>query len=109
MIALDFNDPVFQRSTGATAFFQRRGQFLQRVFGQRHAGDGRHRLATTALALATHAGYAVPGRDHGLFADTGVHRLAAFRAVAAADAAMYRAKSLGRNRVEAATEADWRP
>jgi two-component system cell cycle response regulator len=28
--------------------------------------------------------------------------------IAAADVAMYRAKALGRNRVEAANEADWR-
>ena len=28
--------------------------------------------------------------------------------IAAADTAMYRAKALGRNRVEAAVEADWR-
>ena len=40
VIALDLDDPVFQRATGATTLFQRGGQFLQGLFSQGHAGDG---------------------------------------------------------------------
>src|SRR3989344_2074660 len=95
MIALDFNDPVFQRSTGTTAFFQRGRQFLECVFGQGHAGDGGHRLAATALAFAAHASNAVAGRDNGLFADAGVYRFTAFRAMTTCVGGKYQATKGG--------------
>src|SRR5688572_12901751 len=95
MIALDFDDSVFQRPTGSTTFFQRCGQILERLFGQRHAGDGSHRLAATTLAFATHASNAVAGRDNGLFADAGIHRFTAIRAMTTCVGGKYQATKGG--------------
>src|SRR5471032_2209536 len=95
MIALDFNDSFFQRPAGAATFLQRGGQGRERIKGQRHAGDGGHRLAATALAFAAYARNAVAGRDHGLFADTGVHRLTAIRAMTTCVGGKYQATKGG--------------
>src|SRR5471032_3028241 len=95
MIALNFDDPVFQRSASATTFLQCGGQGRERLDGQWHAGDGGHRLAATPLAFATHASDAVAGRDNGLFADAGIHRLTAIRAMTTCVGGKYQATKGG--------------
>lgn len=59
------------------------GQILELFQGQRHAADGRHRLAATALAFATHASNAIAFGDERLFADAGIYGFAAVRAMPA--------------------------
>ncbi len=87
--------PSFNAPPVPQRFFSAVAEFLERVFGQRHAGDGGHRLAATALALATYAGNAIAIRDQGLFAGTGVHRLTTVRTVTTCVGGKYQATKGG--------------
>lgn len=81
MIALNFDDTLLERATSAAATLEGAGQFLQLGGGQRHAGDGRHRLAASSLAFTPDPRDAVTFGYRRLAADAGVLRLTAGRAV----------------------------
>lgn len=81
MITLDFDDTLLERATGAAAALERAGQLLEFILGKRYAGNGRHGLAATPLALATNAGDAITFGNHRFPASTGIHWLTAIRAV----------------------------
>ena len=51
MIALDFNNAVFNGSSTTTAFFQCSSQFFQRCFRQRDTANDNNRSAATALGF----------------------------------------------------------
>lgn len=77
MIALNLDDAFLQRPARAAAAFQRAGELLELALRQGHATDGRHRLATSALALAAHPRNAVAFGQDALFADATAQRLTA--------------------------------
>src|SRR5690606_10351651 len=84
VVTLNLDHSVLERAAGAAALLQRAGQFLERLFGQRHAAYGGDGLAATALGFTAYAGDAVAFGNARLFADACIHRLVALRAMATA-------------------------
>src|SRR5690606_7462495 len=83
MIALDFDDTVLDRASGAAQLLEPAAELLQVLVRQGHAAYQRHSLALAPLGFATDTHYAVAGGNLALFAATGIDGLPATRAQAA--------------------------
>lgn len=81
MVTLNFDDTFFECATSATTALERTGQLLEFGLCKRYAGHGGNRFAAPAFAFPADTGNAITLRNGRLFADTGVARLAAIRAV----------------------------